>query len=53
MLVAALTCGRVSKFYNVFNGNAVGREQYGLANYLQPIGLQPGRLAKVSFQFNF
>jgi hypothetical protein len=41
------------EIYNVFNGNAVGREQYGLANYLQPVGLQPGRLAKVSFQLNF
>jgi hypothetical protein len=41
------------EIYNVFNGNAVSRERYGLANYLQPVGLQPGRLAKVSFQFNF
>ena len=39
--------------HNVFNANAVARERYGLVNYLQPIGMQPGRLAKVTFQFNF
>ena len=46
--------------YNVFNGNAVSREQQainpGLGDadqYLTPLGIQPGRLAKVSFQFNF
>ena len=39
--------------HNLFNANAVARERYGLIDYLQPIGLQPGRLAKVAFQFNF
>ena len=39
--------------HNLFNGNSVAREGYGIANYLQPLGLQPGRLMKVSFQFNF
>ena len=46
--------------YNVFNGNSVSREQYaitpgaGMADpWLTPLGLQPGRLAKVSFQYNF
>ena len=39
--------------YNLFNANAVARERYGLVNYLQPIGLQAGRLAKMTFQFNF
>ena len=40
--------------YNLFNANAVSREQAGFGStYLTPIGLQPGRLAKVSFQYNF
>ena len=39
--------------YNVFNSNAVSREQFSLNTWLVPIGLQPGRLAKVSFQYNF
>ncbi len=40
--------------YNLFNANAVSREQAGFgAAYLTPIGVQPGRLAKVSFQYNF
>ena len=45
--------------YNLFNANAVSRERYGLSpgqpnpKYLVPLGLQPGRLAKLSFQFNF
>ena len=39
--------------YNVFNGNAVSREQFSLNTWLVPIGLQPGRLLKVSFQYNF
>ena len=40
--------------YNLLNENAVSREQQAFgAAYLMPIGLQPGRLAKVSFQFNF
>ena len=40
--------------YNLFNANAVSREQAGFgADYLTPIGIQPGRLAKVSFQYNF
>ena len=46
--------------YNVFNANAVSREQYGFNpgagdadQYLTPLGLQPGRLAKVTIQLNF
>ena len=40
--------------YNLFNANAVSREQAGFGSaYLVPIGIQPGRLAKVSFQYNF
>ena len=46
--------------YNLFNGHAVSREQMaflpggGAADqYLRPFGMQPGRLAKVSFQYNF
>ena len=46
--------------YNLFNGNAVGREQAGITpgasgsdQYLTPLGLQPGRLFKVSLQYNF
>ena len=44
--------------YNLFNANAVSREQQAFipgagGEYLKPIGLQPGRLAKVSFQYNF
>ena len=40
--------------HNLFNGAAVSRERYGLGpTYLQPTGLQPGRMAKVSFQLNF
>ena len=39
--------------YNVFNANAVGRERYTLSSFLQPLGVQPGRLAKVTAQFNF
>ena len=40
--------------YNLFNANAVSREVGGFGPvYLQPVGLQPGRLAKISFQFNF
>ncbi len=40
--------------YNLFNANAVSREVAAFgAEYLRPIGLQPGRLAKISFQFNF
>ena len=40
--------------YNLFNENAVSREQQAFgAAYLMPIGLQAGRLAKISFQFNF
>ena len=40
--------------YNLFNSNAVSREQSGFGPlYLQPIGLQPGRLAKISFQYNY
>ena len=38
---------------NLFNANGVARERYSLINYLQPVGLQPGRLAKITFQFNF
>ena len=46
--------------FNVFNANAVSREQYGFNpgagaadQYLTPLGLQPGRLAKISLQYNF
>ena len=40
--------------YNLFNANAVSREQASFGGaYLTPIGIQPGRLAKVSFQYNF
>ena len=46
--------------FNVFNANAVSREQYGINpalgaadQYLTPLGVQPGRLAKISFQYNF
>ena len=44
--------------YNLFNANAVSREQQAFVPgatgvYLTPIGLQPGRLAKISFQYNF
>ena len=40
--------------YNMFNANAVSREQYGLgARYLTPLGLQPGRLFKISLQYNY
>ena len=40
--------------FNVFNANAVGRERYTFpSNFLQPLGVQPGRLAKVSVQLNF
>ena len=40
--------------YNMFNANAVSREQYGLgAQYLTPLGLQPGRLFKISLQYNY
>ncbi len=45
--------------YNVFNGNAVSREQQAILpgsaadQYLTPLGVQPGRLAKLSFQYNF
>ena len=40
--------------YNLFNENAVSREQQGFgAAYLMPIGLQAGRLAKISLQYNF
>ena len=41
--------------YNMFNANAVSREQYGFVpglgaadQYLTPLGLQPGRLFKIS-----
>ena len=40
--------------HNLFNANAVSRERFGIGqDYLLPIGLQPGRLAKFTFQFNF
>ena len=40
--------------YNLLNANAVSREQQSLGpTYLMPIGLQPGRLIKLSFQYNF
>ena len=40
--------------YNLFNANAVTNEEYALgANYLRPVAIMPGRLAKFAFQFNF
>ena len=40
--------------YNLFNANAVTNEEYALgANYLKPVAIMPGRLAKFAFQFNF
>ena len=40
--------------FNVFNVNAVVKEQYGLGdNYLLPLGFMPGRLAKFSAQIDF
>ena len=39
--------------YNVFNANAVARERYTLVNYLQPVGVQLGRLVKLTMQLNF
>jgi len=41
--------------FNVLNENAVSREQqaFGTGQYLRPIGLQPGRLFKLSFQYNY
>ena len=39
--------------YNLFNANSVSRERYTLANYLQPVGLQPGRMGKFTLQYNF
>ena len=39
--------------YNLFNANAVSRERYTLGNYLQPVGLQPGRMGKFTLQYNF
>ena len=51
---AGANIGSFLEIYNVFNGNAVGRERYGLAaGYLRPVGLQAGRLFKVAFQLNF
>ena len=40
--------------FNVFNANAVTKEEYGLGgNYLQPVAIMPGRLGKFAFQFDF
>ena len=39
--------------YNLFNANAVSRERYTLREYLQPVGLQPGRMGKFTLQYNF
>lgn len=40
--------------FNVFNANAVTREQYTLGpNYLKPVGIMPGRLAKFAVQLDF
>ena len=36
-----------------FNANAVARERYTLRNYLQPVGVQLGRLVKLTMQLNF
>ena len=44
--------------FNLFNGNSVSRERYGFTpgaadSFLQPLGVQPGRLAKVTFLYSF
>ena len=40
--------------FNLFNANAVLNEEYGLGpNYLNPVAIMPGRLAKFAFQFDF
>ena len=40
--------------YNIFNANAVTKEENGFGpDYLQPIGIMPGRFAKLSVQFDF
>ena len=40
--------------FNLFNANAILAEEYGLgANYLNPVAIMPGRLAKFAFQFDF
>ena len=46
--------------YNLFNGNAVAREQYAFQPgagasdpWLTPLGVQPGRMVKLTFQYNF
>ena len=40
--------------FNLFNANAVTKENYGLgANYLHAGAIMPGRLAKFAFQFDF
>jgi hypothetical protein len=40
--------------FNVFNANSVTKEEYGLGgNYLEPVAIMPGRLAKFAFQLDF
>jgi hypothetical protein len=40
--------------FNLFNSNAVTREEYGYgANYLRPLVIQPGLLVKFAFQLDF
>jgi hypothetical protein len=40
--------------FNVFNSNPVTIEEYGYgANYLAPLVIIPGRLAKFAFQIDF
>jgi hypothetical protein len=40
--------------FNVFNANAITNEEYGFGpNYLRPLAILPGRLAKFAFQLDF
>ena len=40
--------------FNMFNANSVTKEEYSLGgNYLQPVAIMPGRLAKFAFQLDF
>ena len=39
--------------FNVFNANAVTKEEYGLGNYLVPGAIMPPRLGKFAFQLDF
>src|SRR5262249_7695432 len=40
--------------FNIFNANAITNEEYGFGpNYLRPLAILPGRLAKFAFQIDF